>query len=125
MMKDYYDGKTYMQTDTYGSWRDMNNRGLLQGILETKPSTTQTQLPRFLRGDLKALYYPKEQTDWPLAPDKAYKRVIFLDSQGLVSYTYMEAKWIPAKGDDLTREQFVYLLCTHLTLHFVCIGPNY
>ena len=52
----------------------------------------------------------------------------FLDSQVLVSYTYMEAKWMPGKGDDLTREQFVYLLCTHLTLHFFCTGqpgPNY
>ena len=92
MMKDYHDGKTIMQMDTYGSWRDMNKRGLLRAILKTKPSTTQAQLPKFLRGDLKALYYPKEQTDWLLAPDKAYKRVICLDSQGLVSYTYMEAK---------------------------------
>ena len=32
---------------------------------------------------------------------------------------------MPAKGEDPNREQFVYLLCTHLTLHFVCIGPNY
>ena len=31
-------------------------------------------------------------------------------------------------GKDKTtqhREQFTYLLCTHLTLHLFCIGPNY
>ena len=90
-----------MQTDTYGSWRDMSNLGLRQAILKKNPTTTQRQLPKDLRGEIKAYYYPKEQTDWLLAPDKAYKRVIFLDSQGLVSYAYMEAKWMPAKGDDL------------------------
>ena len=39
----------------------------------------------------------------------------------------MEAKWVASqkKGEDTSREQFVYLLCTHLTLHLVCIGPNY
>ena len=39
----------------------------------------------------------------------------------------MEAKWVASQKnrDDTSREQFVYLLCTHLTLHLVCIGPNY
>ena len=66
-----------------------------------------------------------KQTDWLLCENKAYKRVVYLDSQGFLTYTYMEAKWVPTKKEDLDREQFAYLLCTHLTLHFFCIGPNY
>ena len=37
----------------------------------------------------------------------------------------MEAKWVPTNKTDQDREQFAYLLCTHLTLHLFCIGPNY
>ena len=49
----------YEQTDTYGSWRDMSNLGLRQAILEKNPKTTQKQLPKDLRGETKAYYYPK------------------------------------------------------------------
>ena len=91
-------------------------------FLKAKPSK---ELPRHLRGTLKALYHPTTQTDWLLAPDKDYKRAIYLDTNGSVNYNYMEAKWTPGRGEDPTREQFLSLLCTHLTLHFVCIGPNY
>ena len=94
----------YMQTAMYSSWRDVNNLGLKQAILKTNPETTQRQLPKDLRGEVKAYYYPKKQTDWLLAPDIAYKPVIFLDSEGLGSYAYMEAKWMPGKGEDLTRD---------------------
>ena len=48
-----------------------------------------------------------------------------MDSEGFVTYTYMEAKWVPTKKEDQDREQLAYLLCTHLTLHLFCIGPNY
>ena len=85
------------------------------------------ELPKALRGELKALYCPGLQTDWLLSETKEYTRTIYLDVKGAISITYMEAKWVASqkKGEDTTREQFVYLLCTHLTLHLVCIGPNY
>ena len=110
------------QTDTYGSWGDMNALISKEEFLKAKPSK---ELPRHLRGELKALYHPTTQTDWLLAPDKDYKRAIYLDTNGSINYNYMEAKWTPGRGEDPTREQFLSLLCTHLTLHFVCIGPNY
>jgi len=85
------------------------------------------ELPKALRGELKALYCPGLQTDWLLSETKEYTRTIVLDVKGAISVTYMEPKWIASlkKGEDIDREQFVYLLCTHLTLHLVCIGPNY
>ena len=51
------------------------------------------ELPKNLRGELKALYHPTKQTDWLLAPGKDYKRTIYLDTNGSIHYTYMEAKW--------------------------------
>ena len=105
----------------------MHNHKTKQDIVASwdEADVPKMELPKFLKGELNALYCPNKQTDWLLSECKGYKRVIFLDAKGSISTTYMEAKWMPAKGDDLTREQFVYLLCTHLTLHFVCIGPNY
>ena len=103
----------------------MSNTGLRNAFLKKNPHATQKELPKDLRGDIKAYYYPVKQTDWLLCENKAYKRVVYLDSQGFVTYTYMEAKWVPHKKEDLVREQFAYLLCTHLTLHLFCIGPNY
>ena len=39
---------------------------------------------------------------------------------------FITRTWRPnGTWEDPTREQFVYLLCTHLNLHFVCTGPNY
>ena len=129
MWRDYYDKKCYIQTDTYGSWRDMHNLNTKKDILAQQrldeADVPKMELPKFLKGELKALYSPKKQTDWLLSESKAYTRTIYLDHKGSISTTYMEAKWMPLKGEDQNREQFVYLLCTHLTLHLVCIGPNY
>ena len=95
--------------------------------LKRNDAQPKLELPKALRGELKALYCPGFHTDWLLSETKEYTRTIYLDVKGAISITYMEAKWVASqkKGDDLTREQFVYLLCTHLTLHLVCIGPNY
>ena len=107
---------------------------LARGVNQGRPiGDLNTPAPLLLTGSsiakLKALYCPSLQTDWLLSETKAYTRTIFLDSQGGISITYMEPKWIPQtrNGEDPNREQFVYLLCTHLTLHLVCIllGPNY
>ena len=125
MWRDYYDKKTYTQTDTYGSWRDMHDLKTKMEILAREDDVPKLVLPKILKGDLKALYCPNIQTDWLLSESKAYTRTIYLDHKGEISTTYMEAKWMPQKGEDQNREQFVYLLCTHLTLHLVCIGPNY
>ena len=62
----------YQQTDTYGSWRDMSNTGLRNGMLKINPELTQKQLPQHLRGEVKAGYCPIEQTDWLLGENKAY-----------------------------------------------------
>ena len=110
------------QTDTYGSWRDMNQLISKEEFLKATPSK---QLPIHLRRELMALYHPTTQTDWLDAPDKDYKRTIYLDTNGSINYIYMEVKWTPGRGEDPTREQFLSRLCTHLTLHFVCIGPHY
>ena len=85
------------------------------------------ELPKALRVEKKALYCPGLQTDWLLSETKEYTRTIYLDVKGAISITYMEAKWVAQtrNGEDPNREQFVYLLCTHLTLHLLCIGPNY
>jgi hypothetical protein len=105
----------------------MSNTGLRNAFLKRNPHATQKQLPKDLRGEIKAYYYPVKQTDWLLGENKAYQRVVYLDSEGFVTYTYMEAKWVPKEENDRDREQFAYLLCTHLTLHLFCIllGPNY
>ena len=128
MWRDHHDKKCYTQTDTYGSWRDMHDFKTKKEIEASwKSDVPKLVLPKSLKGDLKALYCPNMQTDWLLSETKAYTRTIFLDSQGGISITYMEPKWIPQtrNGEDPNREQFVYLLCAHLTLHLVCIGPNY
>ena len=98
-----------------------------QEILARKDDLPKLELPKHLRGELKALYCPSLQTDWLLSETKAYTRTIYLDSKGAIYITYMEPKWVAQtrNGEDPNREQFVYLLCTHLTLHLVCIGPNY
>ena len=95
--------------------------------LKRKDDLPKLELPKALRGELKALYCPSLQTDWLLSETKDYTRTIYLDAKGAISITYMEPKWVAQtrKGEDTNREQFVYLLCTHLTLHLVCIGPNY
>ena len=95
--------------------------------LKRNDDQPKLELPKALRGELKALYCPGLHTDWLLSETKEYTRTIYLDVKGAISITYMEAKWVASqkKGDDTSREQFVYLLCTHLTLHLVCIGPNY
>ena len=103
----------------------MRKTGLRNAILKKNPGATQKQLPQDLRGDVKACYCPNDETDWLLSENKAYQRVATLDSEGFVTYTYMEAKWVPTKKEDQDREQLAYLLCTHLTLHLFCIGPNY
>ena len=98
-----------------------------QEILARKDDVPKLELPKHLRGKLKALYCPSLQTDWLLSETKAYTRTIYLDAKGAIYITYMEPKWVAQtrNGEDPNREQFVYLLCTHLTLHLVCIGPNY
>ena len=60
-----------------------------------------------------------------MSENKAYQRVVQLDAEGFLTYTYMEAKWVGGEKHTYKREQFTYLLCTHLTLHLLCIGPNY
>ena len=111
----------YEQMDSFSSWRDMRNTGLRNAFLLRNPTTEKKDLPKGLRGKVKAGHCPKDDTDWLLGENKAYQRVVTLDVDGFVTYTYMEAKWVPK--DD--REQFTYLLCTHLTLHLFCIEPNY
>ena len=102
----------------------MRKTGLRNKFLQENEGAQQKNLPKDLRGEVKAQYCPKDTTDWPLGELKEYKRVATLDGDGVVTYTYMEAKWM-GKGADTDREQFTYLLCTHLTLHLFCIGPNY
>ena len=121
MAKDYYDKKTYTQTDTYGSWRDMHNLKTKQDILADqsldKADVPKMELPKFLKGELKALYSPKKQTDWLLSESKAYKRVIYLDAKGSISTTYMEAKWMPSKGEDQIPINLVsnlFIFCAHI-----------
>ena len=84
------------QMDTYRSWRDMNKLISKEELLKATPSK---QLPRHLRGELKALYHPTTQTDWLDAPDRDYKRTIYLDTNGSINYIYMEAKWAPGRGE--------------------------
>ena len=108
----------------------MHDYKMQQEILDSlkrNDDQPKLELPKALRGELKALYCPGLHTDWLLSETKEYTRTIYLDVKGAISITYMEAKWVASqkKGDDHSREQFVYLLCTHLTLHLVCIGPNY
>ena len=105
----------------------MCNTGLTlrNAMPKKKPELTQKQLPHHLRGEVKAFYCPIKQTDWLIGENKAYQRVVSLDAEGYVTYTYMEAKWVPQEEIDCDREQFAYILCTHLTLHLFCIGLNY
>jgi len=93
VVKDHDDKQNYMQTDTYGSWRDMHQLITKEDIVQGRSDVPKKELPRFLRGELKALYHPTKQTDWLLAPGKDYKRTIYLDTNGSIHYTYMEAKW--------------------------------
>ena len=118
--------QAYEQTDTFGSWRDMRNTGLRTEFMAKHKDAQEKDLPKNLRGKVKAKHCPKDETDWLLSENKTYQRVVHLDAEGFITYTYMEAKWV-GKGDRIAmdREQFAYLLCTHLTLHLFCIGPNY
>ena len=79
MWRDYYDKKTYTQTDTYGSWRDMHDLKTKMEILAREDDVPKLVLPKILKGDLKALYCPNMQTDWLLSESKAYTRTIYLD----------------------------------------------
>ena len=63
-------------------------------FLQEKDDLPKLELPKDLRGELKALYCPSLQTDWLLSETKAYTRTIYLDSKGAISITYMEAKWV-------------------------------
>ena len=102
------------------------NRRLLK-VLKEMMTNRSWNFQKLCEAEQKALFCPGFQTDWLLCETKEYTRTIHLDVKGAMSITYMEAKWVASqkKGEDTTREQFVYLLCTHLTLHLVCIGPNY
>ena len=114
---------SYGQTDTFGSWRDMRNAGLRNEFMRKHPHAKEKDLPKDLRGNVKAIVCPRDETDWLLCENKAYQqRVVTLDAD---TYTYMEAKWVGKDKNTHDREQFTYLLCTHLTLHLFCIGPNY
>ena len=105
----------------------MRKIGLRNKFLEENEGAQQKDLPKELRGEPKAPYCPNDTTDWLLGENKEYKRVVTLDSEGFVTCTYMEAKWVPKEEKDRDREQFTYLLCTDLTLHYIlsCRGPNY
>ena len=117
--------QSYEQTDTFGSWRDMRNAGLRKQFMLKHPPAKDKDLPKDLRGKVKAEYCPKDETDWLLCENKAYQRVVTLDADGFVTYTYMESKWVGKDKTTHDREHFTYLLCTHLALHLFCIGPNY
>ena len=86
MWRDYYDKKCYIQTDTYGSWRDMHNLNTKKDILAQQrldeADVPKMELPKFLKGELQALYSPRKQTDWLLSESKAYTRTIYLDHKG-------------------------------------------
>ena len=102
----------------------MRHHGLRKEFRHNHTDAEEKDLPKALEGEVKAFYCPNDDIDWLLGENKAYQRVVFLDSQGYVTYTYMEAKWVPTHNEHRDREQFAYLLCTHLTLPLFCIGPN-
>ena len=88
-------------------WFNLRN----QFMLENKEAE-QKDLPKNLRGKLKAKYCPKDDTDWLMSENKAYQRVVQLDAEGFLTYTYMhmEAKWVGGEKNTYKREQFPYIL---------------
>ena len=77
----------------------------------------QKDLPKGLRGKVKAGHCPKDDTDWLLGENKEYKRVVTLDSDGFVTCTYMKAKWVPNYKEKFDRESIVrnlFIFCAHV-----------
>ena len=67
----------------------MRNTGLQNAILYRNPNAEQKDLPKGLRGTVKAVYCPRDETGWLLGENKEYKRVVTLDANGFVTYMHV------------------------------------
>ena len=105
--------QSYEQPAAFGSWRDMQNTGLRNEFMRINKGAKEKDLPKDLRGTVKANYCPEDDTAWLTCENKACQQVVHLDADGFVTYTYMESKWVGSEKHTYKREQFTYLLCTH------------
>ena len=85
-----------------------------------------------LAKDTLALKVPNPLLNWLDADNKNYKQRVHMDANGFLMYPYnvmvAEKVWPAIKGDDgkwHQGEHVSYLVCTHLTLHLLCIERSY
>ena len=66
------------------------NTGLRNQFMLENKDAEQKDLPKNLRGKVQAKYCPKDDIDWLMSENKAYQRVVHLDAEGFLTYTYSE-----------------------------------
>ena len=78
---------SYEQTDSFGSWRDMRNTGLRNKFIQENKGAKEKDLPKGLRGKIKANYCPTDDTDWLTCENENYQQVVHLDAEGFLTFT--------------------------------------
>ena len=55
--------QSYEEPDTFGSWRDMRNTSLRKQFMFKNPDAEENDLPKDLRGKVKAKFCPEDDTN--------------------------------------------------------------